>query len=440
MSAFIELLGPALAVTVLLVAIHTLFGLQVLRRNVVFIDLALAQMAALGATVAFTLGHAPLSTSSYAYSFGFTLVAAMMLSGLRFLPTRIPHEALIGILYIVAAAATLLFIDKAPQGAEHLKQLLTGNIVTVTYNDVTRLVPLYLGISVLIGAITLRHGFTQTGLLGWFCDLLFYAGFGAVVTSSVSVAGVLLVFSFLIIPACIGILLAESALWRWLTGIVFGSLAGGLGLFLSFSADLPAGATIVCCFGGMLGIIGLGRFAVSVCTAGTASRYLRYLATVIACILLVSAAWILVAPRSDQPLLNTLENGLPAVSRLYQSDEERQMIIESFNYAERYRHEAERLNQMESNDRASGNLDDAKIAKIASFIKSYNEMRKGEQFVIQETIARARERSRLRLFAMQFGLALFMLWPFYRRITTRHFKRQSHYHVPSGYGYQTKGF
>lgn len=117
MTAFLDLLLPAIAMTALLVAIHTLFGLHVLRRNIVFIDLALAQMAALGATVAFSIGYAPLSATSYAYSFAFALGGAILLSGLRFLPKRIPHEALIGILYIVATAATILFIEKSPQGA-----------------------------------------------------------------------------------------------------------------------------------------------------------------------------------------------------------------------------------------------------------------------------------------------------------------------------------
>jgi zinc/manganese transport system permease protein len=424
-TAFLELLGPALAMTALLVAIHTLFGLHVLRRNVVFIDLALAQMAALGATVAFALGHAPLSMPSYAYSFGFTLVAAILLSGLRFLPARIPHEALIGILYIVAAAATLLFIDKAPQGAEHLKQLLTGNIVTVTYDDAVRLIPLYLGVSILVWIVSLRGGFAQAGMLGWVCDLLFYAGFGAVVTSSVSVAGVLLVFSFLIIPACAGILLAEAAVWRWLIGLIFGSMAGATGLLLSYIADLSAGAAVVCCFGAMLVAVGLMRLASSAWRTGSARRYLNPLAVVLAGILIVSAVWLLIAPRADQPVLDSVEHIAPVVRRLYQSEQEQRVITESMAYAERYRREAERLNQMEADNRVSGIMDDAKIAKIASFIKAYNEMRKGEEFVARETIARMRERNRLWLFAAQLGLALFIFWAFYRRANTSQFNQRT---------------
>ena len=410
MTAFIDLLGPALLVIVLLVAIHTLFGLHVLRRGIVFIDLALAQMAGLGATIAFSIGYAPLSATSYAYSFAFTLVGALLLSGLRFLPKRIPHEALIGIVYIVATATTILFIEKSPQGAEHLKQLLTGNIVTLGYADAVRLLPLYAGIGMAIVIITARGGFARTGTAGWFFDLLFYALFGAVVTSSVAVAGVLLVFSFLIVPACIGLLLANNAGRQWLLGTAFGIAAGAGGLVLSYFKDYSAGAAVVCAFGVTLALIGLIKIAMHVNRHQKSARYFRGAALVLAGILLGSALWSLAKPRSDQPLLNSVEAIIPFARTLYLSEVERETIAESSVYAERYRTESERLNKMEQDDRVDGRLSNEKISKILSFIKAYNEMRSGEEFVATETLARARSRNRIWLFGSQFCLSFLLLW------------------------------
>ena len=409
MTAFIDLLGPAALVIVLLVSIHTLFGLHVLRRNIVFIDLALAQMAGLGATVAFSLGYAPLSATSYAYAFAFTLLGALLLSGLRFLPKRIPHEALIGLLYIVASAATLLFIEKSPQGAEHLKQLLTGNIVTIHYEDAVRLLPLYVGVGLGIVLITARGGFARAGAAGWFFDLLFYAMFGAVVTSSVSIAGVLLVFSFLIVPACIGLMLANSALRQWLLGTLFGSVAGAAGLVMSYVNDYSAGAAVVCAFGAMLALIGAIQIGLHALRRTHAS-YLRGSALVMAVVVLASSIWSAASPRSDQPFLNSVEAIIPWVKTLYLSELEHQTISESAVYAERYTTEGERLNKIEQDDRVNGDLSDEKLAKIASFIKAYNEMRSGEEFVAKETVVRARTRNRMELFWAQFSLSLLLLW------------------------------
>src|SRR5258706_12061088 len=139
-------LWPAFLVAMSLVGIHVYFGIQVLARNVIFVDLALAQIAALGATAAFMLGHPAQSLATYAYSLTFTLLAAVLLAFTRAWATRVPQEALIGVIYVVAAAAAILLIDQAPQGAEHLKQVLTGNILTSGWNDLALIVPLYLAI------------------------------------------------------------------------------------------------------------------------------------------------------------------------------------------------------------------------------------------------------------------------------------------------------
>ncbi|HWP88857.1 MAG TPA: metal ABC transporter permease, partial [Burkholderiales bacterium] len=135
-------LWPAFLVAVCLVGIHVYFGIQILRRGVIFVDLALAQIAALGATVAFMLGHSVQSAATYGYSLVFTLFAALLLAFTRQWATRLPQEALIGVIYVVAAAAAILLIDRAPQGAEHLKQVLTGNILTSGVKDLAFIVPL----------------------------------------------------------------------------------------------------------------------------------------------------------------------------------------------------------------------------------------------------------------------------------------------------------
>src|ERR1043166_3866548 len=165
---------PAFLVAVCLVAIHVYFGIQVLRRQVIFVDLALAQIAALGATVAFMLGHPPQGPATYGYSLGFTLGAAVLLAFTRAWATRVPQEALLGGIYVVAAAAAILLIDRAPQGAEHLKQILTGNILTSGWSDIAVIVPLYVAIGLL--HFFWRGRLTGTGSLAW--DFVFYAPFG----------------------------------------------------------------------------------------------------------------------------------------------------------------------------------------------------------------------------------------------------------------------
>ena len=225
------LLWPALLVAICLVGIHTYFGIQVLRRKVIFVDLALAQIAALGATVAFMLGHPVQSVAAYGYSLGFTLAAAVLLAFTRAWSSRIPQEALIGVIYVVAAAAAILLIDRAPQGAEHLKQILTGNILTSGIDELVFIAPLYLAIAALHAI--LRRWLAHGASVAW--DFLFYATFGLVVTSSVALAGVLLVFSFLIIPAAIGVLYADTLARQLAIGWLAGAMTSAAGLAISFA-------------------------------------------------------------------------------------------------------------------------------------------------------------------------------------------------------------
>ena len=226
MIAALEFLWPPFLVAFCLVGIHAYFGIQVLTRNIVFVDLALAQIAALGATVAFMLGHPALGPTTYGYSLAFTLLAAVLLAFTRAWSARIPQEALIGVIYVVAAAAAILLIDRAPQGAEHLKQILTGNILLTGMESVAVIAPLYAAIGLVHWL--LRQRLAQSGSFAW--EFVFYATFGIVVTSSVALAGVLLVFSFLIIPAAIGVLYADTVGRQlaigWIAGTITGEIEG----------------------------------------------------------------------------------------------------------------------------------------------------------------------------------------------------------------------
>jgi zinc/manganese transport system permease protein len=328
------------------------------------------------------------------------LLAAVLLAASRAWATRVPQEALIGVIYVVAAAAAILLIDRAPQGAEHLKQVLTGNILTSGLNDVVLIVPLY----VAVGAVhwLLRRRLTGTGSFVW--EFVFYATFGVVVTSSVALAGVLLVFSFLIIPAAIGVMFASSLARQLAIGWIAGTLTSAAGIAASFAFDLPTGAAMVCAFGGSLALAGLlypflrgervraWRMTMAVARWGAAA------------ILVGSALQLMLAPRADQPLLGIAEYAFPSLRNLYFTRAEAATFDDADEHAERYRLEAEKLNELERRNRTEEvALDDFDVRRISSFLKSYGEMRNGEQFVMGEIRARARERLRWPL-----GAALLM--------------------------------
>ncbi|MFY9269900.1 MAG: metal ABC transporter permease [Candidatus Manganitrophaceae bacterium] len=242
----------------ILTGIHTYLGIHVIRRGVIVVDLALAQMAALGGTVVLLLGYDLHDPAAYWASLGMTLIGAAFFSLSRSRDEKIPQEAIIGIVYVVSAAAAVIVLDRAPGGAEHIRGLLVGNILTVTAAQIGQTALLYMGVGLfhwffrkrflLISfhpEVALREG---VRLRLW--DFLFYAAFGVVVTSSVSLAGVLLVFAFLIIPALASLLFVDGAAHRLWIGWGFGAAASLLDLAASVMWDLPTGASIVCAFGG----------------------------------------------------------------------------------------------------------------------------------------------------------------------------------------------
>lgn len=386
--AFLAL--PALACAGL-VAIHAYFGLHVLRRNVVFVDLALAQVAALGATVAFLLGHPPQGLASHAYALGFTLVAAALLASTHAWSGRVSQEAQIGVVYVVSAAAALLLVDRAPQGAEHIRQILTGNILTVGWSEVGWALALY-------AAVGLAHPLLARRLrAGWLAEFAFYAAFALVVTSSVALAGVLLVFAFLIIPAAIGMLYAAAPRRQLAIAWAVGSAVAVAGLALSYAADLSTGATLVCAYGGALAIAALARWR---------SRLWRLARLGLAGVLAASAAWVAVFPRADHPLLDGVEHVFPAMKTLYMEPRALAVALEAEQYAERYRSEAAKLRAQEAERRWKGApMDEMEVRRVASFMTSYQEMMGGERFVVREVRNRAREASRFAIGAILAALA-----------------------------------
>jgi len=259
MEIFQFLLAP-FAASLILTGIHAYLGVHVVERGVIFVDLALAQIAALGATTAILAGMDPHGGASYWISLGFTFLGAAIFSLIRTRKGHIPQEAFIGIAYAVASAAAILAMSKATGETEHLKDMLVGNILAVSWPEVGKTALLYGVIGVF--HFIFRKNFllismdpkeaAARGMSIRFWDFLFYASFGFVVTSSVAIAGVLLVFCYLIVPSVGAMLFADRIGPRLAIGWTMGTLVSALGVFFSVKLDLPTGATIVCTFGGVL--------------------------------------------------------------------------------------------------------------------------------------------------------------------------------------------
>lgn len=262
------LLAPFVA-SLILTGIHAYLGVHVVERGVIFVDLALAQFAALGATVGILMGLDPHAGASYWISLAFTLLGAAIFSLVRLRRSRIPQEAFIGIAYAVASAAAILAVSKATGETEHLKDMLVGNILAVSWSEVAHTAMLYGAVGVF--HLIFRKNFLQIsmdpqgaearGVSLRFWDFLFYASFGFVVTSSVAIAGVLLVFCYLIVPSVGAMLFAERIGRRLAIGWTMGTLVSALGCYLSVAWDFPTGATIVCTFGGVLVVMFLMHLA-----------------------------------------------------------------------------------------------------------------------------------------------------------------------------------
>ena len=255
-----------------LTGIHAYLGVHVVERGVIFVDLSLAQIAALGTTVALLAGYDVHSGVSYFWSLGFTIAGAAIFALTKVKrETRIPQEAIIGIVYAVSAAAAILVMSKAPQETEHLKDMLVGNILAVNWYTVIKTAILYSMVGLfhfifrrkfLAISVGAHNGNAESVTNLKFWDFLFYTSFGFVVTSSVAIAGVLLVFSYLIVPSVAAMLFAQTIGRRLAIGWSMGALVTALGVLLSFKLDLPTGATIVCTFGIALSLMAVARLII----------------------------------------------------------------------------------------------------------------------------------------------------------------------------------
>lgn len=399
------LLLPFVA-SVVFVLIHAYLGVHVLRRKVVFADLALAQLSALGATVAVALGHALDSSAGFAYALLFTTLGAALLTLARRVSRFVTQEAFVGILYVFATAATILVVDRAPQGAEHVKRILLGSILTIEPWKLAAIAALYAVIAVLHWLarrplLALASDAASAGKIvleasAW--DFFFFVSFGVVVASSVSVAGVLLVFTFLIVPAVIGSIFSGDVRRvlriAWATGI----LASVVGLAGAYSLDLPTGAAMVSAFTLMLVLAGIVK---ALTPAGASERRAnrrfagRALLALALVSILASSVWMMMNPAADQPLAALFERatGLGPAGFLNAGDAE---IFESATRdMVRFQDEVDRLNAREKSSRFQGEpLSDEEIRRVASYQQSFNEMARGERFVQDVLRAKARARER----------------------------------------------
>ena len=266
----LEFLAAPFVASLILTGIHAYLGVHVVERGVIFVDLSLAQIAALGATIALLMpfsGGDPHAPFVYWISLAFTFIGAAIFATIRVRHARIPQEAIIGICYAVASAAAILAMSKATSESEHLKDMLVGNILAVSWHEVTKTALLYGAIGLFhyifrkpFLAISMSHENAEaSGLNVRLWDFLFYASFGFVVTSSVAIAGVLLVFCYLIVPSVAAMLFAENIGPRLAIGWTMGTVVSGLGVWLSLQLDLPTGATIVCTFGLALAVMAIVR-------------------------------------------------------------------------------------------------------------------------------------------------------------------------------------
>ncbi len=257
MFTAIEFMFAPFVVCLLLIGINIYFGIHVIKREIIFIDIALAQIAALGATVATISGLAPhahdnVSLAGYLLSIGFTTIAALVFAILKSKKLPIPLESLIGIAYAVAATGAVILLDKAAGGDVHVHEMVAGSILWVKWSQILELFLVF-------GIIGLFHFFFREKFLSltdsyhngenenysFWWDFLFYATFGIAVVHSVRVGGILTVFAFLIIPASISALFSQKWLPRILIGWGLGTVVSVLGLYLSWVLDVPSSPTVI---------------------------------------------------------------------------------------------------------------------------------------------------------------------------------------------------
>ena len=399
----IDLLALPFLACLVLTGIHAYLGLHVLARGVIFVDLALAQVAALGLTIALLAGHPPASGAAYGYALAFAIAGGLLFAVTRVRRAPIPQEAIIGIVYAVSAALTVLVVDRAPQGAERIKQLLVGSILTVTGGDVATLAALYAAVGVAhwlargpLLAISL--GGDQTGgrrVLVW--DALFYASFALVVTSSVQLAGVLLVFAYLVVPAAIAVLLVRGVGARLALGWLVGAVVSAAGLAASYAWDLPTGATVVAAFGVALAsaAAALGARASVIAVRAHGLAALRPAAMALAGLVSLMGLALALFPALDHLWLDALERVAPEVQEAFLTPSERAVRRETLESLARGEAQLREMRALQQDVQwGTRTLDAERQERLRQFLAGRGELTAGDRLVLRTLRSKARERQR----------------------------------------------
>ncbi|MFO7575503.1 MAG: metal ABC transporter permease [Bacteroidales bacterium] len=256
-TAISFMIGPFIA-CMLLIFIMVYFGIHVLEREIIFIDIALAQIAALGSAVALVVsagnsGHIHEHEARSILPYLFCLLAAGVFTLLKSKKIRIPLEAIIGIAYAVATTSAVIILDKGAGSDVHIHDMLAGSILWVSWPEIIRLliiIAVTAGIHFIFRdkfkAVTLLYKDKETEITNpklW--DFVFYLTFGIVIVEAVNVGGILTIFGFLIIPASISALFSNRWTHRVLVGLLVGGVSTILGLYLSWVMDVPCSPTII---------------------------------------------------------------------------------------------------------------------------------------------------------------------------------------------------
>ena len=259
-----QVLLPAFAFSLLLIASHTYLGLHVLARGIIFVDLALAQFAALGASVAFLAGLDAHGGAARILAFAAALAAALAFSMLHRIPSKTTREVIIGSAYVVATALSILVLSRSAQGMDELRSLFNGSILWVDWPEIATVGAVYAALAIVHAvcrdrfvAISFAGAASDRSAFVW--ELAFFASFAIVITLAVWVAGILVVFAFLIIPAFSASLLAKRFGARLLVGWALGGAGSLVGLGFAYAGDLPVGPTVVAVLGALPVLAAAGR-------------------------------------------------------------------------------------------------------------------------------------------------------------------------------------
>ena len=263
-----EIMDPALEASMIMSPLHCLFGLHIVRRGVIFIDLAVAQVAALGTAFAMAGGNEPTSSAAYWMSLVFGMLAGLVIALTRFKLKLVPHEAIIGIVFVVGSAWSIIVLNGTAHGLEEMQSMLVGNILTVDAQQIRETAYIYTGILVVL--IALWKYFTEISLAKGekadiktiFFDFVFYSLLALMVASSVKLAGVLLVFTWLVMPPVAAFLWVRKLGHAVAIALPLAILGSLLGLWVSFGKDWPIGATMVVCFGAIVAVLYVIRLIV----------------------------------------------------------------------------------------------------------------------------------------------------------------------------------